>query len=216
MMERILYRGLLRTARRIERRTALRERELQRFRGFLPVTLEQRIDHASVEAGAEGISLPKLLRLAFEADRDDTGVDRAFAALRTANRRAAALESPEHMSKPAHVKWDVGQIYRHKKHGFRGVIVEWFDSCPADDTWIRNYGPFADGTEQAFYRTFVDTKDRPNPFIALAAEENLEPLTDMQQLPVEHPMMERLFCEVCEGGRHWLKDEFFAAFPDDF
>ena len=81
---------------------------------------------------------------------------------------------------------------------------------------MQAYGPFDNGVEQAFYRTFVDIKDRPNPFIALAAEENLEPLSDMDQLPIEHPMMERLFAEDFEGGRHWLRDEYFQYFPDDF
>ena len=177
-LERLLYRQLLRCALRIDRSSTSRARELQRFRGFVP-------DEVVLDASAP---LPTVLRRAFEAGvRDDTSMDRAFAALRTANRRKAALESPDHAPKPVHVKWDVGQVYRHKKHGFRGVIVEWFDSCPADDSWVQAYGPFDNGVEQAFYRTFVDIKDRPNPFIALAAEENLEPLSDMDQLPIEHP-----------------------------
>ena len=213
-MERLLYRQLLRYALRIDASTSSRARELQRFRGFLPGEVEQGLLRAG--AGSESVTLPTVLRRAFDGAQDDASMDRAFAALRTANRRAAALASPDHAPKPTHVKWDVGQVYRHKKHGFRGVIVEWFDGCPADENWVEAYGPFEKGIEQAFYRTFVDTKDRPNPFTALAAEENLEPLSGFDQLPVEHPMMERLFCEDFEGGRHWLKDEFFEDFPDDF
>ena len=136
-----------------------------------------------------------------------------FAALRMAEERVRRVNSASFEPKPPAVALDVGQIFRHRKHGFRGVVVEWFETCPGDDEWFETYGPFERGREQPFYRTLVDTKDRPHPFVALAAEENLEPL-DGEALPVDHPLMDQCFSDF-DGGRHTLSDDWAQKYPDN-
>jgi hypothetical protein len=66
--------------------------------------------------------------------------------------RIQALQSSTWKAKPDHIHLDVGTLYRHKKWGYRGVVVGWFPSCPADAEWVKRYGPFEQGLDQAFYR----------------------------------------------------------------
>ena len=140
-------------------------------------------------------------------------IDHAFAVLRRCGERIAQVQDPDWTPKSSSIKLSMGQIFRHKKHGFRGVVVECFESCPADQNWSDKYGPFERGTDQPFYRTLIDTKDRPRPFMALAAEENLIPL-DEESVPVEHPLMGELFSGF-EHGRHVLREELQAKYPDE-
>jgi heat shock protein HspQ len=208
-MERALFRHLRRVARSIdalvvERQPALTfSKEAKRFTQFLPPS------HASDQP------LSLSLRQAFDKTEvsDAAAVDNAFAALRRGNDRIERLNSKSWTPKPAAVQLGVGQIFRHKKHGFRGVVIEWFETCPAPEDWQERYGPFEHGFDQPFYRTLVDTKDRPNPFVALAAEENLIPLDD-EELPVSHPLMEQVF-DGFEDGMHTMSDETQRLFPED-
>jgi hemimethylated DNA binding protein len=109
-------------------------------------------------------------------------------------------------------------IFRHKRWGFRGVIVDWHASCPAEEPWPTRHGPFEDGLTQPFYRTLVCTRDRPNPFMTLAAAENLLAVRDDSAdalRPVEHPMLDKLF-DGFRGGRHIIAPSNWDAYSEDF
>jgi len=129
--------------------------------------------------------------------------------------------------KPDHVRYNIGQIFRHKKHGYRGVIVAWFPSCPLDDQWVAQWGPFENGTEQPFYQTMIDTKDRPNGLMTYAAQENLILLESDDSPPkhiqegiltgVHHPLMQKLFKdEAPDAGQHIVHDHMAQEFTEDF
>ena len=103
----------------------------------------------------------------------------------------------------------------------RGVVARVccgrFEKCPVDDPkWISTWGPFERGLDQPFYRTLVDTRDRQDPMMTLAAEENLSFVYDeLDELePVDHPFLDRLFAEFSDG-RHVLNDEHLGRFPDE-
>ena len=70
------------------------------------------------------------------------------------------LNDGNYVPKPSHIQYNVGDVYKHKVHGYRGVICGWWSECPADDEWVKRWGPFEKGTEQAFYRTLVHCEDR--------------------------------------------------------
>lgn len=228
-VKRVLYRQLLRAARKIDECTVNQQRDIQRFRGFLPAAFPES-EKPKLEKG--DMTLSKMLRVAFESPlsteestleekQEQARIGRAFAALRAASRRVSVITAadwrPKEQSKPSAVRLDIGQIFRHKRHGFRGVVADWFEKCPAPDEWVEAYGPFERGTDQPFYHTLVDTRDRPVPLFALAAEENLIPLFGEKELPIQHPMMERFFTESFDkSGRHQMREELKDKFPDDY
>ena len=160
-------------------------------------------------------SVGHLVRAAHVTPVEDSAValDLGLAALRRLSERTACVRGETWEPKPEQVKLSVGQIFRHKKWGFRGVVVDWYDGCPADARWQETHGPFEEGVEQPFYRTLVDTRDRPNPFMSIAAQENLEPL-EGETVPVSHPLESEVFSGF-ECGRHVMTEDYEAKFPED-
>ena len=220
MLARTLYRHLRRAAADLDARLdgPSRARELQRFAAHnpcsAPVLQPESVGRARLGLNAH-LSLVHFLRACFDHSSDEqqeTLQDYGFASLRLAQERIERVSDGRWHPKPASVALDIGQIYRHKKHRFRGVVVEWYASCPADDAWLEAYGPFERGREQPFYRTLVCTHDRPNPFVALAAEENLIPLHG-EHLPVAHPLLGEVFRDF-DSGRHIMNDVWISKFPD--
>lgn len=103
-----------------------------------------------------------------------------------------------------------------------GVVIDWHPGCPAQEDWVRQYGPFEQGLEQPFYKTLVCTLDRPRPFVALAAGENLVPVAPGSKdaaTPVEHPLMGRIFDEGAfreDVGHHMIAPAHWELFSEDF
>ena len=92
-----------------------------------------------------------------------------------------------------------------------------------DDAWVAQWGPFEKGTEQPFYQTMVDTKDRERPMMTFAAQENLELVSEGEGpagdpvMRVDHPMMEKLFVDAPpNAGRHIVHEHLAAEYPEDF
>ena len=233
-MHRILYRQLRRSLNlleesiqsaetepvgRLARVAVRRQREFVKFRRAIPDADLALFNVFQISLHFRTISsestLPMILRKAFEFEMpvNEKHFSLAFTVLRWAEKRVAVVSSPDWKPKPTRVKFDIGQVFRHKKHGFRGVIIEWWPECPADEDWSDKWGPFEHGREQPFYRTLVDTKDRPNPFMTLAAQENLIPLHNEKE-PVEHPYVAQIF-KSFEAGRHTMQPDIVELFPED-
>lgn len=93
-------------------------------------------------------------------------------------------------------KYHLGQIVRHRKHPFRGVIFdvdpefsnteEWYDSIPPDSR------PHKD---QPFYHLLAENDE--SFYVAYVSEQNLVPDTSGQ--PLEHPDVPELFGDFREG-----------------
>lgn len=93
-------------------------------------------------------------------------------------------------------KYQLGQVVRHKRHPFRGVVFdvdavfsnteEWYDAIPED------YRPSKD---QPFYHLLAENEQ--SYYIAYVSEQNLLP--DMSGEPIEHPDLDEIFGEPENG-----------------
>ncbi|EPX84876.1 hemimethylated DNA binding domain protein [Rubellimicrobium thermophilum DSM 16684] len=100
----------------------------------------------------------------------------------------------------AFTKYRIGQVVRHRKHGFRGVIFDvdacfsqgeaWWQSIPEDARPRR---------DQPFYHLLAVNAEGPS--LAYVSEQNLVP---DDSGPVDHPDIPDLF-GAFEGGRYRLE-----------
>lgn len=99
-----------------------------------------------------------------------------------------------------HTKYHLGQVVRHRKHPFRGVVFDvdaefsnsedWYDAIPEDSRPRRN---------QPFYHLLAENDD--SYYVAYVSEQNL--VADNTGEPIEHPDLPDLFGEF-EGDRYNL------------
>lgn len=95
-----------------------------------------------------------------------------------------------------------GQLVRHRRYDYRGVVVDFDMRCLAEDDWYvaNRTQPSRD---QPWYHVFVDG----SPNITYVAEENLEP--DDRNEPVRHPLVVEFFESFADhrytrNERPWL------------
>jgi len=94
----------------------------------------------------------------------------------------------------------VGQVVRHRKHPFRGVIFdidptfsntdEWWDSIPED---------MRPRKDQPFYHLLAENDT--SYYVAYVSDQNL--VRDRSGDPVEHPEVEQMFGDL-HAGRYRL------------
>jgi len=85
-----------------------------------------------------------------------------------------------------------GQIIRHRRHGYRGVIATVDAVCEADDAWYRNNRSQPD-RNQPWYHVLVDGGEHTT----YVAEENVAVSDDVSR--VHHPLVRRFFTLYCNG-----------------
>lgn len=100
-------------------------------------------------------------------------------------------------------KFQRGQVVRHRRYGYRGVIVDYDHQCQADERWYKSNQSQPD-RNQPWYHVLVDGSEATT----YAAQVNLAP--DTTGKPVEHPLVERYFCDFSDG-RH-VRNE--TAWPE--
>ena len=111
------------------------------------------------------------------------------------------------------VKFRVGQVIKHKKWGYRGVVVGWDEFTQAPESWIKQmHGPDRpEWRKQPNYSVLVDTRDRQGAQITYVVQENMEVVKNVK---VFHPQLDEHF-ESYDGShylpRPWLK----ARYPLD-
>ncbi len=99
-------------------------------------------------------------------------------------------------------KFTLGQVVRHRKHPFRGVIFdvdptfanteEWYESIPEDSRPSK---------DQPFYHLLAENEQ--SYYVAYVSEQNLLP--DSSGEPVDHPDIEDMFGEFSEEGFYPLQ-----------
>lgn len=191
-LERRLYQSFLRSGMQFDRLMQSKngniEREIRRLGHLYPPNVNRRYD-----------SMRNAVRVSF---RESLCFDHemAFSTMRQLNLRLDVISKDQW--KPDRFRYDIGQIFRHKKHKFRLVVIDRFAECPCDEHWIETYGPFEEGLKQPFYKTMICTKDR-DPFMSIAAQENLEPIDAVSDGgAVAHPYINQVFEGYdVEGGR---------------
>ena len=97
-------------------------------------------------------------------------------------------------------KFNLGEVVRHRKHPFRGVVFdvdamfsnseEWYDALPEDNRPKK---------EQPFYHLLAENEQ--SYYVAYVSEQNL--VSDGSAGPVEHPDLNDLFGDF-EDGRYPL------------
>ncbi|TYB89300.1 heat shock protein HspQ [Oceaniovalibus sp. ACAM 378] len=94
-------------------------------------------------------------------------------------------------------KYHLGQVVRHRKHPFRGVVFdvdamfanteEWYDSIPEESRPSR---------DQPFYHLLAENDQ--SYYVAYVSEQNL--VADYSGEPVGHPDLPDLFCDFQDGS----------------
>lgn len=93
-------------------------------------------------------------------------------------------------------KYHLGQIVRHRKHPFRGVIFdvdpefanteEWYESIPEDSRPAK---------EQPYYHLLAENSQ--SYYVAYVSEQNL--VEDLTGEPVDHPDVPEMFGPLQDG-----------------
>ena len=95
--------------------------------------------------------------------------------------------------------FEPGQLVRHRRYGYRGVVVDRDNSCQADDEWYERNQTQPD-RDQPWYHVLVDGTSS----CTYAASENL--VADSAGLPISHPLAAYFFSAFTEG-RYIRNDE---------
>ncbi len=85
-----------------------------------------------------------------------------------------------------------GQLVRHRRYGYRGVVVEYNLSCQADDGWYQHNRTQPD-RNQAWYHVLVHDSAQ----MTYAAQTNLE--ADDSRQSVNHPLIDKFFAPFKDG-----------------
>lgn len=93
-------------------------------------------------------------------------------------------------------KYHLGQILRHRRHPFRGVVFdvdaifantqEWYEAIPEDSRPAK---------DQPYYHLLAENDQ--SYYVAYVSEQNLVP--DESGEPVDHPDLSELFGELRDG-----------------
>ena len=100
--------------------------------------------------------------------------------------------SREHARRSETASFEPGTLVRHRRFGYRGVVVHADDSCQADDQWYSSNQTQPD-RNQPWYHVLV----HGTPSCTYAASENLD--EDLSGLPIEHPLLSQFFTALKNG-----------------
>ena len=95
-------------------------------------------------------------------------------------------------------RFAVGELVRHRRYGYRGVVVAADPRCRADEAWYRKNQTQPD-RDQPWYHVLVDGSHHTT----YAAESSLFP--DPAPDPVHHPLVE-LFFDAFQSG-HYVRND---------
>lgn len=101
----------------------------------------------------------------------------------------------------SHAKYHLGQVLRHRKHPFRGVVFDVDPRFSNTDEWYENIPEEArPAKDQPFYHLLAENDH--SYYVAYVSEQNLIP--DDTGRPVTHPDLGDLFGDF-EDGRYPLQ-----------
>ena len=101
------------------------------------------------------------------------------------------------------VKFDIGQIVKHRLFPFRGVI---FDVDPefnnTEEWWLAIPEETRPAKDQPYYHLFAENEETT--YIAYVSEQNLQ--IDENDAPITHPDVLEVFDEI-RDGRYVIKGQ---------
>lgn len=112
------------------------------------------------------------------------------------------------------VKYRVGDVFRHRRFGYTGVVVGWDTRCEMDDDWIAQMrvDSLAHGREQCFYHSVVAGDES----VRYVAEENIEIIEgDGAGVPVGLERVAGKWFKRWEGGEGRFVSNVRGDYPDD-
>lgn len=102
--------------------------------------------------------------------------------------------------KPDEARFSIGQVVRHLRHGYRGLVVSLDPTCQAPEDWYlsnQTQPPKA----QPWYHLLVDGAQH----VTYAAQSNLA--EDDTGQPVVHPMLNLFFFGYEEGDNRYVRND---------
>ena len=100
-------------------------------------------------------------------------------------------------------RFAIGQLVRHRRYGYRGVIVDFDVTCHADEQWYQSNQTQPD-RNQPWYHVLVHGATHTT----YAAQDSLE--ADPAGTPVDHPLVVHFF-EGFDRGRYIRNDRPWPA-----
>jgi heat shock protein HspQ len=93
-------------------------------------------------------------------------------------------------------KYALGQVVRHRKHPFRGVVFDVDPTFSNTEEWYAAIPEEArPSKDQPFYHLLAENEQ--SYYVAYVSEQNL--VADTSGEPVEHPDMDDMFGELQDG-----------------
>jgi heat shock protein HspQ len=86
------------------------------------------------------------------------------------------------------VRFMPGQLVRHKRYGYLGVVVDFDPFCEAPESWYQNNQTQPD-RHQPWYHVLIDGGSH----ITYAAQTSLDEAE--RAVPIEHPLVDAFFSE---------------------
>ena len=95
---------------------------------------------------------------------------------------------------PPPPRFGIGELVRHRRYGYRGVVVSLDRTCQADEAWYEK-NQTRPNRNQAWYSVLVHGSEQ----VTYAAENSLT--SDGTNDPVDHPLF-REFFTIFEDGSY--------------
>ncbi len=100
-------------------------------------------------------------------------------------------------------KFRLGELVKHARYGYRGVVVDFDVSCHADETWYHSNKTQPERS-QPWYHVIVDGSASST----YVAQSNLT--ADPAAAPVHHPLMGEFF-EAFDGASYHRNDAVWPS-----
>jgi F-box protein 21 len=112
---------------------------------------------------------------------------------------------------PVNPRYNVGQVFTHRRYGYTAVITGWDSKCRADEEWIQQMAIdlLQKGRGQCFYHIVAD--DQSNRYVA---EENIQPIEPDEPPPSLLHKAGKFF-KRWDRERCRFESNVKEAYPDD-
>ena len=123
-----------------------------------------------------------------------------------------ATSSLPRSSRKPESSFRVGQVIKHKRWGYRGVIIGWDETALAPENWIKEmHGENKQWKKQPNYSVLVDTRDRQGAQVTYVPQENIEVISKVKVL---HPQIDEHF-ESYDGSQYIPRPWLRKMYPRD-
>jgi heat shock protein HspQ len=100
---------------------------------------------------------------------------------------------------PRNAKFGIGQIVKHRKYPFRGIIYDVDPVFANTEEWLQSIPEeVRPAKDQPFYHLFAENAETE--YVAYVSEQNLLP--DTSGDPIRHPQVDEMFVRAQDGAYH--------------